>query len=138
MISKGYRLLWLTRHQGSPHSSKSLARGSLVFGEALFGFSTAKANDLPIAKFQNYLTLLCVYGHADFAEYLLGARKGLDEETRHRLTNLIALFSQGTKHTRGLSSRISTILEKIQFLIGVRRVRHNHFDTDSDRSLFFR
>lgn len=138
MISKGYRLLWLTRHQGSPHSSESLARGSLVFGEALFGFSTARASALPIVQFENYLTLLCVYGHADFAEYLLGLRKGLDDEICHRLTSLIALFSQGNKHTQGLRSRISTILEKIQFLIGIRRARHNQFDTDSDRSLFFR
>jgi len=35
-------------------------------------------------------------------------------------------------------SLMSSLLEKTQFLMGVGLGRHNRYQTDSDRSLFFR
>ena len=137
MINSGYRLLWLTRHFGSPANSKRFGRGTLVFGEALFGFSTLRACQLPLAKFQNYIKLLSVYGHVDYAQYLLDRRDDLTDESRNEMELIIESFAP----RRGLVSARSiwsSFLEKTQLLVGVSAGRHNRYQTDSDRSLFFR
>ena len=138
LISSGYRLLWLSRHFGSPSGTQYFGRGSLVFGEALFGFSTKKAHDLDDEKFRKYVTLLSVYGHADFAEFLVKTKIGLAIEVQMNLREVIQLFSQGERTKGHFKMKFSSALEKVQFLSGFSRGRHNRFDSDSDRSIFFR
>lgn len=139
MVSKGYRLLWLTRHFGSPHGSGYFGRGSLVFGEALFGLSPNKAVGLSDSEFGNYLALLAVLGHVDYASHLLQLRHDLAPSIEEYLKSVFQAF---TSHGRGplvhSKSLVSSILEKLQFFSGSNGLRHNAFVTDSDRHLFFR
>ena len=137
MIDNGYRLLWLTRHFGSPHNSRRLGRGSLVFGEALFGLSTTRACQLPLVSFQNYIKLLSVYGHGDFAQHLVDLRADLDDRIRSELESMINSIGLSGRR-RGAGSVWSSILEKAHFIVGVSAGRHNRLQTDSDRALFFR
>lgn len=139
MVSNGYRLLWLTRHFGSPRGVNSLGRGSLVFGEALFGFSTTRALELEPSRFENYLLLLASYGHPDFAEYLLKQRDDLGALDRAKLCQLVSLYSASSRsRDSAMRQPLRTFFEKVQFLAGLPKMRHNGFQTDSDRAIFFR
>lgn len=137
MIDNGYRLLWLTRHVGSPHNAKRYGRGSLVFGEALFGLSTGRACQLPLGRFQNYIRLLSIYGHVDFAEYLLDRRTDMSDDLKIEMESMIDAIVP-RKGSLNDGSLMSSLLEKTQFLMGVGMGRHNRYQTDSDRSMFFR
>lgn len=139
LISKGYRLLWLTRHFGSPQDSDYFGRGSLVFGEALFGLAPRKALELAEPQFGNYLSLLAVLGHADYASHLMKTRTALSPSTQKYLESVFRVFTaHAGRRAANPKSVVSSILEKIQFFLGLSGLRHNTFVTDSDRHLFFR
>ena len=138
LISNWCLLLWLTRHYGSPYDSDYFGRGSLVFGEALFGLAPGRALGLAEQQFGNYLALLAVLGHVDYASHLKKARPDLSPSTSKYLESVFRVF---TSHVGANAARpksfVSSILEKIQFFSGSSRSRHISFVTDSDRHLFF-
>lgn len=139
MVAEGYRLLWLTRHYGSPHSSRLLGRGSLVFGEALFGLGPSRALDLRKESFERYLLLLSNYGHCDFAEFLLNLRTDFSSAEKASLFQLLTYFSSGIRDGAKFGDEFGRrFFEKQRYFAGPSRLRHNSMISDSDRSIFFR
>ena len=139
MVSEGYRLLWLTRHFGSPHSSSLLGRGSLVFGEALFGLGPTRALDLGKESFERYLLTLSNYGHCDYGEFLLDKRPDFSIPEKAELSKLLTYFSSGSRERPRIGSNgLRKFFEKQRHFAGPKRFRHNSMISDSDRSIFFR
>jgi FkbM family methyltransferase len=124
----GFELLYLNRNFLQRKACyKGLARGQLMFADALYGRNisdvTASWSTERAAK---YVVLLCHYGHIDFACQLCTARPDILE----RFPEIAACFPSAPGNLqRGLVSQ----LDKLSCLLLHCR-RTNHLFGDSDRS----
>jgi FkbM family methyltransferase len=123
----GFELLYLDRSfQQRKGFYRGIARGQLIFGDALYGRNPASARAMAAERAAKYIVLLCHYGHLDLA------RQILDEhgEAGRAFPELAACFGGVPGPARrGFVSQIDKV---ICLLLHLRKT--NHRSSDSDRS----
>ncbi len=125
--SHNFELLYLNRcFQQRKKFYKGLSRGQLIFGDVLYGRSTAKLGGFLPERIAKYIILLCHYGHLDLAYQIYVEHSEVGE--------LFPAISRCFPRVPSLVRRgVVSQLDKLTcLLLHIRRT--NHMFCDSDRS----
>jgi FkbM family methyltransferase len=133
LYKKNFSLLYLNRVFANRTCFKGLARGQIIFGDALFGLNEVAVRNLSWERKKKYCVLLINYGHIDYAYEIFCN----DAELREKSPELERFFKNQTAKKRSIIWTIKvglwTQIEKILFLVLIFR-KTNHLNHDSDRS----
>jgi FkbM family methyltransferase len=129
MYQLGHQLLYVNRVFGNMNTEIVVTRGSLIFGDFLFGLNFERAMSLSIERKMKYCLLLINYGHIDFAFQLYVSDKNFRAQ-HPELENVFRSHFKRPIRSKIVKAFISQF-DKIAFIyLAIRKTNGLHFDSD--------